>query len=145
MSDRRLFQRLGEMSVAYTVVRWLQASLEATYVNDLADWRDTELVRLCVLPGGEGAPEASPEDPVARAVAQAQAATAQLGLFTLDPPSADLAIVVGYVGTARALDPAITAANIEVGLAGTGDRLGRGDSLASCWRALLAQGVPPDA
>ena len=144
MSDRPLVRRLGGISVGYTVVRWLQASLEATYVNDLADWRDTELVRLSVAPGAEGTSGPATTDPVARAIATGQAATAHLGLFALDAPSADRAIVVGYAGTARALDPAITADAIETGLVGVGPRLGRGDSLASCWRALVTHGAPSD-
>ena len=144
MSDRPLVRRLGELSVAYTVVRWLQASLEATYVNDLADWRDTELVRLCVEPDGRRCAGAVTEDPVARAVTRGQAATAHLGLFSLDAPSADLAIVVGFAGTARALNPAVTAEAVEAGLADVGPRLGRGASLASCWRSLVDQREAPD-
>jgi Patatin-like phospholipase len=127
---------LTRFSVLFALSRWLKASLEATYINDIGDFHDGHLVRLCrdpsmaTTPGVHGA-----------ALDLARQQTSQLGLFDVTGKTAVEPILAGYVSTRLAFQPAISSEDLLIGLRVTGAALGLGDSLAQRWQELSSAGV----
>jgi hypothetical protein len=138
MSDRALVQRLGRFSMTYTVLRWLTVSLEATYVNDLADWKAAEVVRLCAV---SHEPEHEGDDPEAR-LGRLRTANSATGLFTLDRDGASVAVTTGAVATLRALTPRCTHDEIVAALSSIGAALGWNDQLVTTWNSVATPTTP---
>ena len=139
MSPGPIARTLTRISVVYTVIRWLKAALEATYVNDLADWDDTELVRLCAgKESGDARMIAASTDDLGLALDRARAATARLGIMGIDESAAAIAIATGFVATTRALAPGVTLAECEAGLGELGASLALGETLVDQWQQITA-------
>jgi hypothetical protein len=124
---------LTRFSILFALSRWLKASLEATYINDLGDFKGGQLIRLCRDPsmtpsaGSNGA-----------ALDRARERTSNLGLFGVNNDTAVDALVAGYVATRLAFQPAITSVDLLRGLSTSGVALGLGDSMARRWQELSA-------
>ena len=127
---------LTKFSILFALSRWLKASLEATYINDLGDFKDGQLIRLCRDPsmaptnGANGA-----------ALDRVREETSKLGLFGVNKATTADALISGYVATRLAFQPAISSAELLVGLRTTGVALGLGDLLAMRWQELSELGA----
>jgi hypothetical protein len=127
---------LTKFSILFALSRWLKASLEATYINDLGDFKDGQLIRLCRDPsmmptnGANGA-----------ALDRVREATSKLGLFGVNKATTGDAVLAGYVATRLAFQPTTPSEDLLVGLRTTGVALGLGDSLAVRWQELSELGA----
>lgn len=128
---------LTRLSILFALSRWLKASLEATYINDLGDFKGGHLVRLCRDPsmfptaGVHGA-----------ALDRAREETSKLGLFGVNKATTVDALISGYVATTLAFQPSVSSSDVLVGLTSAGTALGLGDSLTLRWQELSVLGVP---
>ncbi|RMH75407.1 MAG: hypothetical protein D6683_11370 [Actinomyces sp.] len=94
----RLSRAARRVSLTARLARWLQVSLETSYLDDLAELPPERLVRICT-------PVVAVRDtPVERALARARAVTAGLGLRDLDDTHIRCALLAAYVGTLLVLD-----------------------------------------
>jgi hypothetical protein len=130
-ADAKLMSRLTSVSLIYTLVRWVKSSLEATYVNDLSDWTDGELLRLS--PDTQRATTAG-DDEVGAALNQLGAEVGRLGLFNLTADRAAATVAAGYVNAAQWIDEGLTAAAIAERLAEVDRSLDWGPRCAEAWR-----------
>ncbi len=136
VAEKRELSLLTRFSILFALSRWLKASLEATYINDLGDFNDGQLVRLCRDPSMT--PTAGVHGP---ALDRVREETSKLGLFGINKATTVDALISGYVATRLAFQPTTSSVDLLVGLTTTGTALGLGDSMALRWQELTASGV----
>jgi hypothetical protein len=122
---------LTRFSILFALSRWLKASLEATYINDLGDFKGGHLVRLCrdpSMPATAGVHGA--------ALDRAREETSNLGLFGVNRATTVDALISGYVATRLAFQPSVASDDLQLGLTSAGTALGLGDSLTLRWQEL---------
>jgi hypothetical protein len=127
---------LTRFSVLFALSRWLKASLEATYINDIGDFRDGHLVRLCTDPSMPATPGVH-----GGALDCARQETSRLGLFDVTAKTALDPILAGYVSTRLSFQPSVSSVDLLTGLTTTGGALGLGDSLVLRWQELSSLGA----
>lgn len=164
-SPSQFVRRLERFSVTATLLRWLKASLEATYVNDLVDLAPHTLVRLCesedFLADHEAArPEASEldepaavpmpllmamrlanerahgvDDRVTHRLNAIRSSMAGLNLFNLTSERLDVAVTTGFAATMITMEPASSEKEIAEALRYADSHLALGDRLSLAWAA----------
>ncbi len=122
---------LTRFSILFALSRWLKASLEATYINDLGDFKNGHLVRLCRDPSIS--PTNGAHGP---ALDRVREETSNLGLFGVNKATTVDALISGYVATRLAFQPLVSTKDLLGGLRTTGTALGLGDSLTKRWQEL---------
>jgi hypothetical protein len=127
---------LTRFSVLFALSRWLKASLEATYINDVGDFKDGHLVRLCRDPSMPATAGVH-----GKALDRVREETSHLGLFDVTTKTATDPLLAGYVATRLAFQPTTSSKDLLVGLTTTGAALGLGDSLAVRWQELSELGA----
>ncbi len=93
----RLALAVQAASLLVRLGRWLQLSLETSYVDDLAELQSEGLVRICTPVVASGT------DPVDVALDRDRAETARLSLLGLDPTRIRTAVLAAYVGSLEVL------------------------------------------
>jgi hypothetical protein len=131
---------LTRFSILFALSRWLKASLEATYINDLGDFQGGHLIRLCRDPSMAPATGVN-----GAALDRVRDGTSNLGLFGVNRATTVDALISGYAATRLAFQPSLSTSELLVGLTKTGEALGLSNSLANRWQELSLVGVPDPA
>lgn len=159
-SPSPIMRALGRYSALAILFRWLKASLEATYVNDLVDIGPDSLVRLSEadelvavdeteadtdgvggLPASlalrlGGTPPPVRDALVKDRLGQLRTRVAQTSLMNLNEQRIAEALVAGFVGTMILLDPGSSASAVAEALVSVEEKLGLANRLSSVWEDL---------
>lgn len=156
-SPSRIVRTLERFSVSATLLRWLKASLEATYVNDLVDLAPETLVRICesddVLSNRTAAPSTglvhgvpaamalrlasapseAPDEEASKRLAEIRSEVAGISLMNLSPRRIDAGTTAGFVATMLKMEPASTAGDVRAALQSAEAQLGLEGRLSAVW------------
>lgn len=157
-SPGKVTRVLERYSVSATLLRWLKASLEATYVNDLIDLGPDALVRICepddLIEPDDSAPHMATSlsgplalrlgsmpsettDPeVQKRILELRERVAGISLMNLNEQRIAEATVAGFVGTMMSLDPTSAESEVVAALLSAEEHLGLDDRLSSIWVGL---------
>jgi len=158
-----LVRTLERFSVSATLMRWLKASLEATYVNDLVDLAPSSLVRICEddrvigpVPGDDNAEAESvtttgmspalalrlaPAPSVAAKVpaevttrlASLREQVAGVSLMNVNSERISTVLTTGFVATMVKLDPPSSVNDVFDALVAAEQRLNLDNRLSAVW------------